>query len=556
MAFGLRRAHIVAVPYPAQGHIVPLMQLCKKLVREEGFMVTFVNTEHNHARMMQAQATKSDEEYIEKSKNIRLVGIPGGLPPELHGDPTHVVGAFKASEDLREPFEKLLDKLAHDGEPVTCIVSDVLMSWTQDSADKAGVPRVAFWTSSAAVYHVIWHMYGLISQGMPTFKAANAVFEDSNTEMVSCIPGLPPMDLNDLPIIVRSDPADFIYQFLSRQLQPMLRAAAVLLNTFSELEPDCLHALVANFPVRTYAIGPLLPPSATAVNGISPRPDGPAIGALLNNDKPEIVQDKPPLCTAVTATINHVPKAGSSPAVKAKEKASFTAAKKAATFSSAGIFSADVSCLQWLDKKESRSVLYISFGSIFAMSPEQFTELLEGLQASNQAFLWAIRPGFVQGWSSYTHLLHPSFLENIKGRGLLVSWVPQLSVLTHDAIGGFLTHCGWNSTIESVTLGVPMLCWPDVGERRTNGRLAVSLWEAGLEFSYSISSQTNSLLIERQEVKRVILLLMDPCSHASDRLRTNARLLQASARKALAEEGSSARAWNLFLKQITQEEAI
>ncbi|KAI5064707.1 hypothetical protein GOP47_0019402 [Adiantum capillus-veneris] len=153
------------------------------------------------------------------------------------------------------------------------------------------------------------------------------------------------MDLNDLPIIVRSDPVDFIYHFLSRQLQPMLWAAAVLLNTFSELEPDCLHALVANFPVRTYAIGPLLPPSATAVNGISPRSDGPAIGALLNNDKPVIVQDKPPLCTTVTATKNHVP-ARSSTALKAKEKASFTAAKKAATFS---IFSEDVSCLQWLD---------------------------------------------------------------------------------------------------------------------------------------------------------------------------------------------------------------
>ncbi|MCO5565128.1 hypothetical protein L7F22_018799 [Adiantum nelumboides] len=558
MAYRSRRpAHIVAIPYPAQGHIVPLMQLCKKLAREEGFMVTFVNTEHNHARMMQAQAGGSQlrREYlgdnggvIEKN-NIRLVGIPGGLPPELHGDPAHVVDVFQASEDLLDPFEKLLDKLAQDGEPATCIVSDVLMSWTQECADKVGVPRVAFWTSSAAVYHVIWHMYGLISQGIPTFKVANAIFVNSSTKMVSCIPGLPPMDLNDLPIILRSDPGDFIYQFLSRQLQPMLRAAAVLLNTFAELEPDCLRALLSTFPIPTYPIGPLLP--------TLPATDSTANDVLqhLTNDMLQVeVQYKskapqyimphysiaPP---STTASIYSISKAGNRPTVKASAATNFT---------NASIFNEDVSCLQWLDKRESRSVLYISFGSIFAMSPEQFIELLEGLQASQQAFLWAIRPDFIQGWSSYANFLPCSFLENMKDRGLLVSWVPQLSVLAHPAIGGFLTHCGWNSTLESVTLGVPMLCWPDVGERRTNGRLVVSLWEAGLEFSCSINKQTNSLLITRQEVKRVILLLMDPYSHASARLRIKASLLKASAGNALSENGSSWSAWNLFLKQIEQ----
>eukprot|EP00250_Pteridium_aquilinum_P001595 c11787_g1_i1 orf=2-1531(-) len=282
-----KKVHIVAMPYPAHGHIVPLMELCKQLACQEGFMVTFVNTEHNHARMLQAEAAQYEHIINKNTKvnnrnkdnikdlsnrnkgvptmgninNIRLVGIPGGVPPELHGDPAHVVSAFQASESLSGPFDKLLQKLAHEGDPATCIISDVLMSWTQDSADLMGIPRFAFWTSSAAVYHVIWHMYGLISQGIPTFKAANTTFEDSNTEMVSCIPGLPPMNLNDLPIIVRSDPADFIYQFLSRQLRPMKRAAAVLLNTFYELEEDCLQALPATSSVPIYAIGPLLPPN-------------------------------------------------------------------------------------------------------------------------------------------------------------------------------------------------------------------------------------------------------------------------------------------------------
>lgn len=755
---GKEIVHVLAVPYPAQGHIVPLMHLCRKLASEEGVMVTFVNTMHNHARMLQAEiaagngeSQNAENNFIHKNtthihkptstcpiidhtcsantprsnsipsanhnmnttsapnitrtetnsssnssyviveatcvsttttntvnitstitnpnsssdslwkdctyptvtnsitnyptstnghhdlqhnisklcennsntdiststngklndickdnNNIRLVGIPGGLPPELHGDPAHVVAVFQASEALCGPLEELIEKLNQEGPPVTCIVSDVLVSWTQECAEKVGIPRFAFWTSSAAVYHVIWNMYGLISQGIPTFKEANTIFEDNNTKMVSCIPGLPAIDLNDLPVIVRSDPGDFIYQFLTRQLKPMERAAAVLLNTFYELEEQCLQALIpATSPVPIYSIGPLLPPQLMRAN-VEVKFDGALNGIHDKRNPAPLTQEDMEFMekykhsaeihvpkVAISATIEgkadgksngggnsdgesevgqastrkaadkaiSAPENAPSGAAKDGGKASYVAEKagvkalctakatrKAGGYSSAGIFNEDVTCLEWLDKKEPCSVLYISFGSIFAMSVEQFTELVEGLQASKQAFLWAIRPGFVQGTSSYTHSLPPSFLESTKDRGMLVSWVPQLMVLAHPAIGGFLTHCGWNSTLESVAHGVPMLCWPDVGERRTNGRLAVSLWHAGLEFSYSL--HTNGLLISREEVKRVILRLMDSCSPKASQLRAKAASLQMSVQRALSHSGSSSQAWNLFLDDI------
>ncbi|KAH7444794.1 hypothetical protein KP509_02G092200 [Ceratopteris richardii] len=516
-----KKVHLVAIPYPAQGHIVPLMQFCRKITKDEDVMVTFVNTEHNHARMLQSQSDQGletdEEEQGRLESNLRLVGLPGGLPPELHGDPAHVVAAFEASENLQAPLEELLKKMAQKGEPASCIISDVLMSWTQVCADRMRIPRIAFWTSSAAVYHVIWHMYILFKQGKPSFKVQDRNFQDSTSEMVSSIPGLPPMDLNDLPIIVRSDPADFIHRFLCRQLDHMVYATAMVINTFDELERECLRALPSNFPVPTYAIGPLLPRGSSS----SSKTAGPPAPQMTPGVVPTYVE---------------------------------TETRKPYLLCRAGIFNEDCSCLDWLDKKQPGSVVYISFGSIYAMSKEQFVELVVGLQDSGHDFLWSIRADFVQGCVSYRELLPRSFLECIEDRGMMVSWVPQLKVLAHEAVGGFLTHCGWNSTLESVVMGVPMLCWPDVGERRTNGRLAVTTWEVGLDFSNAqkeaAPSGTPVLLIPRVEVRRLIHLLMDPGDETVQQIRRNAASLRLAAEHALAANGSSAVDWKLFLNHI------
>ena len=167
--------HIVAIPYPAQGHIAPLMQLCEKLDDDGKFLITFVNTEHNHTRLIQSQMnggyTRNTSTNNNKS-NIRLVSIPGGVPPELHGQSDqNLISAFQASEAIADHFLDLLHDLNSNGGPkVSFILSDVMMSWTQVSADLIHVPRLAFWTSSAAVFYVIWHMFNLISDGISTFK--------------------------------------------------------------------------------------------------------------------------------------------------------------------------------------------------------------------------------------------------------------------------------------------------------------------------------------------------------------------------------------------------
>ncbi|KAK3423551.1 hypothetical protein EUGRSUZ_F00349 [Eucalyptus grandis] len=115
----------------------------------------------------------------------------------------------------------------------------------------------------------------------------------------------------------------------------------------------------------------------------------------------------------------------------------------------------DLGCLEWLDLKPPGSVVYVNFGSITVMSQAQLVEFAWGLASSGQVFLWAIRPDLVVGDAA---ILPPDFLVATRERSLLVSWCPQERVLSHSAVGGFLTHCGWNSTIESIATGVPVVC--------------------------------------------------------------------------------------------------
>nr|POE87083.1 udp-glycosyltransferase 76f1 [Quercus suber] len=127
--------------------------------------------------------------------------------------------------------------------------------------------------------------------------------------------------------------------------------------------------------------------------------------------------------------------------------------------SSCSLLTQDQSSISWLNTQAPKSVIYVSFGSIAALNEAQFLEIAWGLANSNQPFLWVVRPGLVRG-SEWLEPLPNGFLENLNGRGHIVKWAPQEKVLAHHATGGFWTHNGWNSTLESICEGVPMICQP------------------------------------------------------------------------------------------------
>ncbi|GAU36325.1 hypothetical protein TSUD_353690 [Trifolium subterraneum] len=202
-------------------------------------------------------------------------------------------------------------------------------------------------------------------------------------------------------------------------------------------------------------------------------------------------------------------------------------------------------CLTWLDKQQPCSVLYVSFGSGGTLSQEQIVELALGLESSNHKFLWVVRaPCSSSSSAAYfsnseqndidlSQFLPPGFMERTKEQGMVIlSWAPQIQILNHKSIGGFLSHCGWNSILESVMHGVPLITWPLFSEQRMN---AVLLSE-GLKVGMRPRVNENGI-VERLEVAELIKCLME--GEEGGKMCIRMKKLKENAINTLKENGSS-----------------
>ncbi|XP_047057144.1 hydroquinone glucosyltransferase-like [Lolium rigidum] len=207
-------------------------------------------------------------------------------------------------------------------------------------------------------------------------------------------------------------------------------------------------------------------------------------------------------------------------------------------------------CLRWLDGHAAGSVLYVCFGSGGALSVEQTLELAAGLEASGQRFLWVVcfpsdkdcsagylgSPADSHGEDPLSYLPE-GFVERTSGRGLAVpQWAPQVEILNHPAVGGFLSHCGWNSTLESAAAGVPMVAWPLFAEQRMN---AVMLEErAGM--ALRPKAREGDGVVPREEVAAAVKELM--IGEKGETARLKAREMRDAVAVALAPDGPARRA--------------
>nr|GMD21832.1 7-deoxyloganetic acid glucosyltransferase-like [Ipomoea batatas]GMD21833.1 7-deoxyloganetic acid glucosyltransferase-like [Ipomoea batatas] len=152
------------------------------------------------------------------------------------------------------------------------------------------------------------------------------------------------------------------------------------------------------------------------------------------------------------------------------------------TTSSNGLHEDDKKCMDWLDGQPPNSVLYVCFGTITLVSEETLVEFWHGLTNSGQRFLWALNPGLVMNGKRERGEVLAEILNNcLEGRCCVVEWAPQQEVLAHSAVGGFLTHCGWNSMMESIVAGVPMIGWPFYADQQVNSRFLGEVWKVGLD---------------------------------------------------------------------------
>ncbi|PON88089.1 UDP-glucuronosyl/UDP-glucosyltransferase, partial [Trema orientale] len=193
-------------------------------------------------------------------------------------------------------------------------------------------------------------------------------------------------------------------------------------------------------------------------------------------------------------------------------------------------------CLKWLDSKKPHSVIYVSFGSVATFNDEQLMEIATGLEASGQQFIWVVKKEKQEGVKE--EWLPEGFEERTEGKGLILrGWAPQVPILEHEAIGGFVTHCGWNSTLESVCAGVSMVTWPVAAEQFYNEKLVTQILRIGVEVGAKKWKRLVGDFVRREAIEKAVSRVME--GEEAEEIRSRVKGLAEKARNAIKEEGSS-----------------
>ncbi|XP_021297681.1 UDP-glycosyltransferase 83A1-like [Herrania umbratica] len=449
--------HILAIPYPAQGHVIPLMELSHSLAKH-GFKITFVNSDFNHQRVMDAFANKVDPEGP-----IHLVSIPDGMEVgenrSLLGKLTDGLSQVMPGE-LKELILKI-DRLEEN--KITHVIADVNMGWALEVAAEMGIPGAAFCPASALVLNLLFSTKKLID---------DEVIDEHGTpinkeKMIQLSPNTPAMHPKNFLWVCLGDfnTQKIIFKYAERNINAIAKAEWLICNTTYDLEPEALILVPEILP-----IGPV-----SSTN---------QLGALGGSFWPE-----------------------------------------------------DATCLKWLDQLPPGSVIYVAFGSFTVFDPIQFQELALGLELSNRPFLWVVRPDVAEGTES-DDLYPKGFKERVANRGRIVGWAPQRAVLAHPSVACFLSHCGWNSTVEGVSNGVPFLCWPYFADQFVNESYICDIWKIGVNFT-----RDEREIITREEIRSKVELLL-----GDESFRARTLKLKELVTRSANEGGSSNRIFKNFIE--------
>ncbi|KFK32757.1 hypothetical protein AALP_AA6G285100 [Arabis alpina] len=203
------------------------------------------------------------------------------------------------------------------------------------------------------------------------------------------------------------------------------------------------------------------------------------------------------------------------------------------------LWKSDEYCMEWLDKQARSSVVYISFGSLFKSSENQVQSIATALKNRGVSFLWVIRP---KESGENVDVLQGMIKE---GQGVVIEWGPQERILSHEAISCFVTHCGWNSTMEAVVTGVPVVAYPSWIDQLMDARLLVDVFGIGVR----MMNDEGDGELKVTEVERCIQAVTEGPTAAD--MRKRATELKHAARLAMAPGGSSARNRDSFISDIT-----
>ncbi|KAJ7518017.1 hypothetical protein O6H91_21G051000 [Diphasiastrum complanatum] len=492
----LSDSHVLLLAYPAQSHVLALLGFAK-LLASKGIAVTYVCAQHRISKLQQDHLHPSSS----LGPLIRLVGLPERVPLGDVGIDEGLGSRIRIREvakHMKDDFVQLLQKQhgdvvaagrtqAHDFAAPSSVISDGFLHWACDVATKFQLTHYFFFPCPASTLSIMLNLPLLISQGhVPVASSAEP-------QLVN-LPGLPPFWNKDLPDFVRQGHNEDSLHSLPRLkdcASKLIEAETILINTTYEIEANVIDALqfkdgFLQTKRQILTVGPVLPDEI--LNDLS----------LLHSltEKQEHDTDQ---------------------------------------------------CLRWLNSKTARSVLYVSFGSIYIPCIEEIHELALGLEASSCAFLWVLRRPPSTSCSSFpvSNLLPEGFQSRLKNRCFIVSpWAPQLRILSHPSVAGFLTHCGWNSIFESISLGVPLIAYPQFAEQDLNCRMIVDHLRVGLE----LRKHENALIIGREEVEGVVKLLME--GEEGSEVKKNTAHAKDIIRRSVKKGGSSFENVQTFVREL------
>ncbi|XP_057443563.1 UDP-glycosyltransferase 83A1 [Lotus japonicus] len=392
----MARPHVMVVPYPVQGHVIPLMELSLYLAKQ-GIRITFVNTKDNHERIVSSLPSGND-----LLSQISLVWVSDGLESseERKKPGKSSEGVLKV---MPEKVEELIECInGSESEKITCVLADQSLGWALEIVERKGIQRAAFCPASAAQLVLGLSIPKLIDNGI--------IDKDGTPlkkQVIQLSPTMPSISTENLVWVSLGNKIaqKHIFQLMVKNIKSTQKIEWLLCNSTHELEP------------AAFSLAPEITP----------------IGPVLSRNQ-----------------FKH---------------------------SAGNFWPQELSCLKWLDQQPPNSVIYVAFGSFTTFDPTQFQELCLGLELSNRPFLWVVQPDIIEG----TKNAYPEgFEERMCKQGRMVNWAPQQRILSHSSVACFISHCGWNSTLESVSNGIPILCWPYFADQFLNRNYICDVWKVGL----------------------------------------------------------------------------
>ncbi|KAI9181528.1 hypothetical protein LWI28_015878 [Acer negundo] len=480
--------HVMFLPFLGLGHMIPTLDMAK-LFGARGVKTTIVTTPVNSPVFSKAIQRISKDLGVQIG--IKIINFPcaeAGLP-----DGCENINAIPKGETNTEMTINFLKALSMLQEPVEQLLSECKPNCL--------VADMFFtWANKSAskfgiprlLFNGSCSFYLCTTACMMMYEPYKHVSSDSEPFVVPGLPGDIKLTKKQLPEFMLSNDDDNEFaKLLKKTNEEDLKSYGVVVNSFYELEPTYADYCRNVLRKRTWHIGPL---------------------SLCNKN----FEDK---------------------ALRGKQ-ASID----------------ENECLKWLNSKKPDSVVYICFGSGANFNSDQLMELAMGIEASGQDFIWVVRKDHdkkVEDIGNEQDWLPEGFEKRMEGKGLIIrGWAPQVLILEHGSIGGMLTHCGWNSTIEGVTAGVPMVTWPLFADQFYNEKLVTQDLKIGVGVGVQeMITNMGVSVVKREAIEKALKEIT--VGDGAEEMKKRAKGLGLMARRAVEEGGSSSSDLNALIEELS-----